>query len=441
MTKYPVTPTLELDNTGGFNSVPGVHETNTARSVHLIIEERAGQFTLRVQGAETLFDPLAPSWDDDLPLSPGQLWGAVAACRQIWRREAIDRAVGTAQPFLNEWDLSAPVHDGMLEQVLPQLALAGHQLFRQIFFPSKNLAVPGTVTRLGEIGEILSAAAENAGPMWLRVTSDSFYAPWNLLYTRKLDAIDGHDAVPAGFWGYQNLVEHVPLPPQRGAQPNRGKDLTFVSPLNVAVHVDENIDSTLAVDCVGAVKTKLKSYGVGGLTIAEGNTSLALARSLNQSSLDQHVLYFCCHAENEGDGTAVRVDDSYLALTDRQIRVTPGNLDTWLGSKVFKNGPIVFLNACQTGQMTSTFYQGFVPTFVNRRASAVIGTQTEVPARFAGEFARRFFDRFFKGRVSVGHALWALRREMLDVHRNPLGLLYSVYRGADVMLPAALPGA
>ena len=45
------------------------------------------------------------------------------------------------------------------------------------------------------------------------------------------------------------------------------------------------------------------------------------------------------------------------------------------------------------------------------------------------------------GIKSVGQTIWQLRREILDEYRNPLGLLYSVYRGADVQLPRPLPGS
>lgn len=438
MNRYDVLPTIERDNSAAFGRIAGVHETNEQRRLNLIIAERPGGFALRVQSDGKLFDPMAPPWEDEIPLTQSQVWGAAAAVRKAWRSEVLDRKVGGTPLFLTEWDLIA--HRAALEAALPALALAGHELFTKIFFPSKALAAPGAYLRLGEIGERLREAAQTEGSMWLRVTSDSFYAPWNLMYTRALDVVDGHDVSPEGFWGYQNLVEHVPLPPTGGAQ-NRGQDLAFNSPLNVAVHVDEDIDATLGVACVAPVRQALQAYGkAGGLTVSEGNTSVALATSLNQSKLDQHVLYFCCHAENEGDSTALKIDESCLKLTDRQVRITPGKLDLWLGKNVFTNGPIVFLNGCHTGQMTSVFYQGFVPTFLNRRASAVIGTQTEAPARFAGEFARRFFDRFFKGGISVGGALLEIRRELFDTHNNPLGLLYSIYRGADVRLPVALPG-
>jgi len=59
--------------------------------------------------------------------------------------------------------------------------------------------------------------------------------------------------------------------------------------------------------------------------------------------------------------------------------------------------------------MNSLFYQGFVPTFMRRRASALVGTQTEIPA----DFARRLLARFLAGgRDNIaGRVLLDLRRE------------------------------
>ena len=59
--------------------------------------------------------------------------------------------------------------------------------------------------------------------------------------------------------------------------------------------------------------------------------------------------------------------------------------------------------------MNSLFYQGFVPTSMSRRASALVGTQTEIPA----VFARRLLARFQAGARDniAGRILLDLRRE------------------------------
>jgi len=63
----------------------------------------------------------------------------------------------------------------------------------------------------------------------------------------------------------------------------------------------------------------------------------------------------------------------------------------------------------------------------------VVGPQIEVPAVFAGEFGKRFFECFIAQTTPpplVGGVLRNLAREMWQV-RNPFGLVYSLYAGAD----------
>lgn len=54
-------------------------------------------------------------------------------------------------------------------------------------------------------------------------------------------------------------------------------------------------------------------------------------------------------------------------------------------------------------------------------------------AYFATEWAQRFFIRFLRGR-RLGEAFLELRREFMEKHNNPLGLLYAVHYNADTRI-------
>jgi hypothetical protein len=58
-----------------------------------------------------------------------------------------------------------------------------------------------------------------------------------------------------------------------------------------------------------------------------------------------------------------------------------------------------------------------------------------MPVGFACEYARRFFSAFLTpappAKVRVGELVRNLAREFLRDHHNPLGLVYSLYRGLD----------
>jgi hypothetical protein len=93
----------------------------------------------------------------------------------------------------------------------------------------------------------------------------------------------------------------------------------------------------------------------------------------------------------------------------------------------WKRRPIVFLNACQSAELVPSSTSGFVRTFLDRNASAVIGTECPMTSVFASAFAKSLFDELLSA-SDVGTALWKARREFLAPDlRNPLGLAYTLY--------------
>lgn len=426
-------PKVVNDRSNGFSKLPGSRATDRPRDINLIIKPSATAFEIRVQTRLESFDT-KKNWEDTLPFTAAQVWGAAQIVRQAWHEAAVDFKKGGSFPLQEQWDFSRDLT--LRPQFLPKLAVAGALLFRQIFFP-RDTADRNKYQRLHEIGNILKNESSRKS-LWIRVTSGQFYAPWNLIYSKDL-AEDGSDATPDGFWGYQHVIEQAP---GDGALEN---DPDFEGPLQVALQMDENIDTQLNVACNGPVLDLLDSYADGTINTVSRNRSDEFKKALRAAPLLDHILYFCCHAVAEGDSTTPRTGESFLSLTDG-IAITPGDMDLCLLENVFQRGPIVFLNACQGAQLNSVFYQGFAHTFLSREASAVIGPQTDTPAVFAGEFARRFLEAFFSGGYDaqgnlvrqVGNILWNLRREFLDRYNNPLGLLYSLYRGADVFLPRGL---
>jgi hypothetical protein len=97
----------------------------------------------------------------------------------------------------------------------------------------------------------------------------------------------------------------------------------------------------------------------------------------------------------------------------------------------------VFINACESAELSPLFYDGFVPYFMAKGARGVVGTECETPALFAAELAMRFFDRFLKGEP-LGRILLDLRREFYTDHNNLLGLLYALYVDGDTQVAPAV---
>ena len=127
---------------------------------------------------------------------------------------------------------------------------------------------------------------------------------------------------------------------------------------------------------------------------------------------------------------------SALVLSDASITLDDLSLDAPT-SAMLPGNPLVFINACESAEMSPAFYDGFVPYFMAKGARGVVGTQCKTPALFAAEWARRFFQRFLGG-AALGDAFLDLRREFLQAHGNPLGLLYAVHCDADTKIEPAL---
>ena len=72
----------------------------------------------------------------------------------------------------------------------------------------------------------------------------------------------------------------------------------------------------------------------------------------------------------------------------------------------------------------------------------------DVPAVFGVEYAREIFAKFFARtnaqKVRLGPLIREVNRKLWDTNHNPLGLVYSLYRGVDCFVDwqtAALAGA
>jgi hypothetical protein len=309
--------------------------------------------------------------------------------------------------------------------MLRDLAIAGQKLFQQIFRPP----VEG-FEKVQEIGLALQKLIDIPN-LWIKITADKFYAPWNLMYLgdiRKQVSVEK-------FWGYQHFIEHDP---SDKALPTR----VFKPKLNIALHFDEDIDKQFStIKCNEYILKNLKGYET--VNISHRHSKEAFLDELYKGAVEE-LFYFCCHAVAEGDTapgfgkarimlTDTRTEDEKHSFPNARAAIEPNDIDLYLDQRNLLNRPIVFMNCCQIAKMNSVFYRGFASRFLHYYASAVIGPNIEIPTVFARDFAEQFFDRFFQGgpERNLGSVLLTLRREFFDKHKNPLGLVYLLYRGAD----------
>jgi len=77
------------------------------------------------------------------------------------------------------------------------------------------------------------------------------------------------------------------------------------------------------------------------------------------------VVYFYCHGSDAEGGASIT--PSSLHLTDGSVSAF--DFERWSNGEMLLTNPVVFINACQGGQMTTMFYKSFaVELLVMRRS-------------------------------------------------------------------------
>lgn len=347
-------------------------------------------------------------------------------CRNTWKSVVVDRQCQSeidgsrkfVRPFQDKWDFQQ--EDKILDDVVPSLARAGEDLFTSLFERDCD-------DDLKEIGGSLRRLMAS-GNRYLVITSDSLFQPWGILYTHPegLGNLkqDGSNAVKEGFWGYRHIVQQTPKRFRHGNALRADGSGTVPT----SIHFDERlavafqlpvIDEHIEFLCrLGATKRSKKSE------LAE------VFEKQNRSKLER-IVYFYCHGHGADNGTGTSLP--YLELTDGSV--SSFDFQRWADGEELPTSPLIFINACQGGQMTTVFYESFAVELLKEGAAGLIGAQIDVPAVFAVEYAKQIFEKLFERsnnkKVRLGQIIREVNRRLLDCNRNPLGLVYSLYRGAD----------
>ncbi len=159
-------------------------------------------------------------------------------------------------------------------------------------------------------------------------------------------------------------------------------------------------------------------------------TSAEVMQELRERSFD--VIHFACHGEFRED----RPGDSVVQLPDGYL-LRVGDLEhPDIYSQVGASRPLVFLNACHTGRVESTWTDvgGWAKTFIDMGCGAFLGCGWEVADRLAATFSEVFYNRL-QGvteqgeptpRRSLGDAVLEARQAVRDLY-NSTWLAYYLY--------------
>jgi hypothetical protein len=359
-----------------------------------------------------------------LPLQPAFLASAIEAARRELMKVVMYQDATGAYVFQTGIDIAGPDRDFALKT----MARAGALLFQKVFFG------PAAGDDSKRIGSFLRSLATDPGKrLQLQVVAETAPIPWALLYMG--DASAGATLDWDLFLGMRHVIEEIPLQTNMAVVDGAiGSDPHLAVSVNVNSGIDAQLGGTFVADTNAywaQAQTTRKRVGVTSRT-----TSTDVMHALADAATDDQILYFYCHAESAGLGDPGGPDASALVLTDARITLADLNLDAPT-TTLLRGKPLVFINACESAELSPAFYDGFVPYFMAKGARGVVGTQCKTPALFAAEWAHRFFERFLDG-ADLGETFLALRREFLDQHGNPLGLLYAVHCDGDTRIEPAL---
>lgn len=304
--------------------------------------------------------------------------------------------------------------------ILGELAWAGFRLYQTVF--ENSSASP----ELLAVGKWLRDALAHDEVQTLQVVSRGFPVPWALMYLTE--QFDRESLTWDDFIGMRHVIEQIPMARIAAAPPPVTID--SAPELTVRAVFNDDIDAQMPSRPVAEQR---RYWSARGVALTEGTSADDLLRDALAPGAHDKVLYLFCHAVADDSDT----DKSRFVLTGNE-RVTLGELQGLAPVRNrLESHPLVFINACESGNLTPNFYDGFVSYFLGKGARGVVGTECKTPGLFASEWAKVFFDELFAGRP-LGDAVLHTRRYFLDKHNNPLGLLYGVHCDADTVVSPAL---
>lgn len=383
-----------------------------ARSLTLWIDYKGEGFKVSVLGPNENVNFM-------IPLQLHELELAIAKAREALKA-IVDTPDGNTLAYQQRIDISAATNN----KTLPLLARAGALLFQTIFMhPGSNQVAKDFAKRFRALAQ--------GDPIHIQIVSKQMMLPWGILY--MAEKFDVNNIQPELFLGLKHIIEVAPM------EPNMDFPTGIASQpqLNVSLNLNQEIDKQMGFPLI---KNQIQYWNAkqskGGVKLTTRTRGSDVVDALADENTPDQIAYFYCHAVsknlNEGGANASTLQFGANQNVTLEDLLLSAPLETRL-----KGSPLVFINACESAELSPLFYNGFMPYFVDKGARGMIGTECPVPALFALDWAGKFFDAFLGGNA-LGQIFLDLRREYFFNHNNILGLLYAVYCDADTRIEPAL---
>ncbi len=300
---------------------------------------------------------------------------------------------------------------------LLDLAKEGHDAFIQIFNNERNWMVK-------LVDEITRRCVPAHRHISIQITSKDFLLPWELIYPFN----------PSGnlsfqhFWGMNYVIS-------RDIIANKNDELVFSR-----IQIDDQPNLGLLVyNDLPSVKNKAVPFFKR--LDKNGRIRLLLLDPLNPDKEKQEeieklkqfleqpldIAHFACHAIYEKPPNE-RLSSIFL---DNQFPIELREMDIY--NVYLKDHPLIVMNACEMGNMDPNYTSYFARALLACGARGVVATECEVPDDFAADFTEQLYTHLLAGKT-LGESILLTRRYFWEKHKNPSGLLYSIYGSPSIQL-------
>jgi HEAT repeat protein len=416
------------------------------RSMHIDVHRNGDHFCLRFairNAASGVVEFLAP-----VRLTTDDLESDLITVRKTWYDVALSKTFtegveGDPDEFVS---------------IVRRLATAGRSLWIKLFKRERGSAL----YKVGEWLQQHPLLSDSMITVSLAPDATSFVFPWTLLYDRNVPRDSRKMPDLDGFWGMRySLEQHLPgVPPiETNVKPRVSVKLEFM--------LWEQFRNAMAH---GVFLRDMETRSHGVLSVSNPPVTQADACLNLLTECDANVLYFYTHGYTRHRQADIGVGPDlalfisrYEALqqdstlrerfrflyestkqsrfeADRSwIELTYGRLyldELYDEIGFLSSQPLVFLNMCESAQVTPSLADSFVHFFLDRGARTVIGTECPMTVEFADPFARFFLAAMMAGEP-VGSVLLRARRYFAE-RSNPLGLAYTLFGSAVTCFRPAL---
>lgn len=360
---------------------------------------------------------------DDVPKLEGQLYLQLVAT--IDNDQGLKAVLSGSPAVAKDEVSSALLSDDDQQTLVKLLATKGRVWYHELF-------VSGPDADLGRMLESFRTYSRKDRPLRVRIESEGIYLPWQILIAPTGAAPRAED-----FWGFRYELS---VDPTGINLPDRYLSLMQykAGPLIYGQYrgaAEDDVVARLASDELTYLQATL---GIKGILATNSRDAFRDALTKYSDSLQLVVTF-----THGGNGTLIDkggeitqdaagqklifAPNEYLPVAD--INDLQGNAT---GKSLFTNAPVVFLNGCETG--TAGFYattnQDFAGTFLALGSRGVIVTEAPIWQYFGYNFGISLLKQI-NGGQPITSALLKTRQTYLQKAKNPLGLLYSYYGGAD----------